>query len=286
MVVADQYFSFGAGPPTRKPTKLSFLGADGDICHTGRVGDNRTFSRFPSQAISSRNSSVGDVSPLGSVVVNYERATAVTCRSHPACASLNHCQHNIPGSTAGQSNPRQFTASHSSSWAAELTIPPVPPSHSPSRWPESLKYQKFFPLSKSLADETHHYYGDIIAKIARQQFIRSQFLLQITQNTSNSQVKGIYAGFVMVENKCIEHPTANPVLRRLASKYAMPARMWRHGIHTFLELLRHNMPDYLEHMLTFIYVAYSMMALLYETVLVLEATWTKCLGSGQLQNGY
>ena len=41
--------------------------------------------------------------------------------------------------------------------------------------------------------------------------------------------------------------------------------MWRHGIHSFLELLRHRQPANLEHMLTFIYLAYSMMALLYET---------------------
>lgn len=27
-----------------------------------------------------------------------------------------------------------------------------------------------------------------------------------------------------------QHPSASPALRRLASKYAMPARMWRHGI--------------------------------------------------------
>ncbi len=58
----------------------------------------------------------------------------------------------------------------------------------------------------------------------------------------------------------------------------MPARMWRHGIHSFLELLRHRLPASLEHMLTFIYLAYSMMALLYETVPAFEDTWIECLG--------
>ncbi|KAF4480630.1 Telomerase-binding protein EST1A [Colletotrichum fructicola Nara gc5] len=58
----------------------------------------------------------------------------------------------------------------------------------------------------------------------------------------------------------------------------MPARMWRHGIHSFLELLRHRLPASLEHMLTFIYLAYSMMALLYETVPTFEDTWIECLG--------
>ena len=75
-----------------------------------------------------------------------------------------------------------------------------------------------------------------------------------------------------------QHPSASPALRRLASKYAMPARMWRHGIHSFLELLRHRLPASLDHMLAFIYLAYSMMALLYETVPVFEDTWTECLG--------
>ncbi|CAJ2503993.1 Uu.00g113870.m01.CDS01 [Anthostomella pinea] len=140
----------------------------------------------------------------------------------------------------------------------------------------------------------------------------------IGQDQLVAEVKGIYAGLVMVEAKCIEvdnaqssqsdaklnneqwqalialhrtllhehhdfflasqHPSASSALRRLASKYAMPARMWRHGIHSFLELLRHRLPASLEHMLTFIYLAYSMMALLYETVPAFEDTWIECLG--------
>lgn len=69
-----------------------------------------------------------------------------------------------------------------------------------------------------------------------------------------------------------QHPSATFALRRLASKYAMPARMWRHGIHTFLELLRHRLPASLEHMTTFINLSYSMMALLYETVPVFKVS--------------
>ena len=139
------------------------------------------------------------------------------------------------------------------------------------------------------------------------------------------EVKGIYAGLVMVEAKCIDvddkqsvaaqekdpakqtrltpeqwqalialhktllhehhdfflasqHPSASPALSRLAAKYSMPARMWRHGIHAFLEVLRHRLPESLDHMLAFIYIAYSMMALLYETVPAFEDTWIECLG--------
>jgi Est1 DNA/RNA binding domain len=128
---------------------------------------------------------------------------------------------------------------------------------------------------------------------------------------------GIYAGLVMVEKKCVEidqqqaattnkltneqwqalialhrtllhehhdfflasqHPSSSPALKRLATKYAMPARMWRHGIHSFLELLRHRLPDSLDHMLSFVYLAYSMMALLMESVPSFEETWIECLG--------
>ncbi|KAI1506084.1 hypothetical protein F5X99DRAFT_179652 [Biscogniauxia marginata] len=148
--------------------------------------------------------------------------------------------------------------------------------------------------------------------------IRQPETRTISQEQLVAEVKGIYAGLVMVESKCIEvdnaqssqseaklnneqwqalialhrtllhehhdfflasqHPSASQALRRLASKYAMPARMWRHGIHSFLELLRHRLPGSLEHMLTFIYLAYSMMALLYETVPTFEDTWIECLG--------
>jgi len=147
----------------------------------------------------------------------------------------------------------------------------------------------------------------------------------ISQEQLVAEVKGIYAGLVMVEGKCIQvdakqaalareapvgtqpklnneqwqalialhrtllhehhdfflasqHPSATPAVRRLAIKYAMPARLWRHGIHSFLELLRNRLPDSLDHMLAFIYLAYSMMTLLYETVPAFEETWIECLG--------
>lgn len=142
----------------------------------------------------------------------------------------------------------------------------------------------------------------------------------ITQAQLIAEVKGIYGGLVLIENKCIEldsvqsssisaeqdlspeqwqkliglhrsllyehhdfflasqHPSANLGLRRLASKYQMPARMWRHGIHSFLEFLRQRLPSSLEYMLTFIYLSYSVMTLLYETVPEFVNTWIECLG--------
>ncbi|OAP54120.1 hypothetical protein AYL99_11655 [Fonsecaea erecta] len=139
----------------------------------------------------------------------------------------------------------------------------------------------------------------------------------ITQEQLETEVKGIYAGVVMVEKKCVEidaelaqttdrlnneqwqalialhrtllhehhdfflasqHPKASAALQRLPTKYAMPARMWRHGIHSFLELLRHRLPYSLEHMLSFAYLAYQMMGLLMESVPPFYNTWIECLG--------
>jgi hypothetical protein len=140
----------------------------------------------------------------------------------------------------------------------------------------------------------------------------------ISQEQLAAEVKGIYAGLVMVEAKCMnidaaqaedpttnlsqeqwqalialhrtllyehhdflmatQHPSATPALKGLATKYGMPARMWKHGIHAFLEVLRHRRPESHEHMLAFIYLAYQMMALLYETVPGFTDTWIECLG--------
>jgi len=137
----------------------------------------------------------------------------------------------------------------------------------------------------------------------------------ITPEQLAAEVKSIYSGLSLVETKCIavdagqstaiqnaehwqalialhrtllhehhdfflasQHPSASPALRRLASKYSMPARMWKHGIHSFLELLRCRLPESREFMRTFIFFAYHMMALLYETVPSFEDTWIECLG--------
>ncbi|KIV83162.1 hypothetical protein PV11_05212 [Exophiala sideris] len=141
--------------------------------------------------------------------------------------------------------------------------------------------------------------------------------IPISQEQLVKEVKGIYAGLVMVEQKCIDvcsqqaqgsaklsneqwqglialhrtllhehhdfflagqHPTASPALRRLRTDYAMPARMWRHGIHAFLELLRHRLPSSLDHMLAFVYLAHQMVSLLTDEVSEEMETWSECLG--------
>ncbi|KAI9723550.1 MAG: hypothetical protein M1828_004146 [Chrysothrix sp. TS-e1954] len=75
-----------------------------------------------------------------------------------------------------------------------------------------------------------------------------------------------------------QHPTALHEIREKALRESMPARMWKFGIHDFLELLRSLLPSSLEYMLSFLYMAYQMVALLYETVPNFEETWMECLG--------
>lgn len=72
--------------------------------------------------------------------------------------------------------------------------------------------------------------------------------------------------------------SAPPALKRLAVKCSMPERMWKHGIYSFLELLRCRLPQSCQHMRTFIYFAYHMMAFLFERVPSFEDTWIESLG--------
>ena len=58
----------------------------------------------------------------------------------------------------------------------------------------------------------------------------------------------------------------------------MPTRMWNHGVHASLEVLRYRRPELQDYLLTLIYLAYQMMALLFETVPAFTDTWIECLG--------
>lgn len=245
-------------------------------------------------------------------------AAAVACRGDPTSTTGHNSRHDIPGSTEERSSSRRSGTSHSSSWTATTT---ATPSTSSAGWAKSLTKAREYPRllcegPKEERQEKQRCGCGAYDGIALQKTNQGQTPPQFNQQLSSTQVKGIYAGLVMVENKCIvsldelrfalnsyssntqklialhrtllhehhnfflasRHPAANPALRHLASKYVMPARMWRHGIHSFLELLRHSLPGLMEHMLAFIYVAYTMMALLYETVPASEGTWIECLG--------
>ncbi|KXG51315.1 DNA/RNA-binding domain, Est1-type [Penicillium griseofulvum] len=75
-----------------------------------------------------------------------------------------------------------------------------------------------------------------------------------------------------------QHPSAGPTLKGLAGKYAMPARMWRYGVYSFLELLRQKLPGSMEYMLDFVHLSYSMITLVLESAPDFRDTWIECLG--------
>ncbi|CAI7595842.1 unnamed protein product [Penicillium palitans] len=157
---------------------------------------------------------------------------------------------------------------------------------------------------------------DTLAAESHQMF-RQPDTRTITEKQLIDEVREIYTGLAKAEKKCIEidaqqahskyeqsqdqwqtfvslhrtllykhhdflltsqHPSAGPVLKDLALKYEMPARMWRYGVHSFLELLRQKPPGFMEHMLNFIHISYSMMTLLLESVPAFKETWIECLG--------
>jgi hypothetical protein len=140
----------------------------------------------------------------------------------------------------------------------------------------------------------------------------------LSQDQLLNEVREIYAGLTMVEKKIVEldpqQTQTNPkdlsnsqwealialhrtllyehhdfflasrlspkllAMRSISSKLEIPARMWRYGIHSFLEFLRDKLPASVESMLYFIYLAYSIMTLLLESDQGSRRTWIECLG--------
>ncbi|KAH8798345.1 hypothetical protein F5884DRAFT_825462 [Xylogone sp. PMI_703] len=115
-------------------------------------------------------------------------------------------------------------------------------------------------------------------------------LEQLIAGTNN-----IYERLKMVEAKCIEiklkqdatedlNSTIQLSLHRtlldgsLSSEYAIPTRMWEHGIRALVQLLEKQLPRSSERMFSFLHFANSMMALLYETVPAFEDVWIERLG--------
>ncbi|KAF1834907.1 hypothetical protein BDW02DRAFT_316532 [Decorospora gaudefroyi] len=223
-------------------------------------------------------------------------------------------------SARGASSPYQTTPEASSEWSAEVNKS----GHFQSSQPQSHARQ---PALGTIHKPSNPQRQPGLIELQRRDPRYPELLLQpdsrpISQEQLATEVKSIYSGLTMLENRCInvdrsqaaaahencntklpsdhwqalivlhrtllhehhdfflasQHPSASPALRRLAAKYSMPARMWKHGIHSFLELLRRSLPDSIDYMLAFIYSAYQMMALLYETVPAFEDTWIECLG--------
>jgi hypothetical protein len=167
---------------------------------------------------------------------------------------------------------------------------------------------------------------DEMQETRRESFPSNFLQMPITQEQLVNEVKGIYAGLVMVEKhilekKCIQvdlqlgnpqlvsaanklsdeqwhalvalhrtllhehhdfylachHPLASTALRGLARKYAMPARMWEHGLNSFLRIFCKQVPGTNEHMLAYLDHAHSVLEDLQQRVPSLSTDWSECV---------
>lgn len=75
-----------------------------------------------------------------------------------------------------------------------------------------------------------------------------------------------------------QHPRATTKIQKLPIKHFMSDRLWLYGFQSLFDLHDSILPRFRDHMLKFIYLAYSMMTLLLETVSIFEGKWIECLG--------
>lgn len=238
------------------------------------------------------------------LVKDYGKAIAI----RTSCAASKYIKRPIAEETITACPPLTSEPSVSATEGRTLFPDPSDP-RTPEEFTEGLKRRR---------RPTETLYLDIVQSIPGLSETRSLRQAEyMSQDEFTAEIKGIYAALVMVEAKCIkldaahmsasanlsldqwqalfavhrtllyehhdflsasQHPSSSSSLRKLATKYSMPARMWKHGIHSFLEVLRRRLPDSLDYMLQFIYLAYQTVTLLYETVPSFEDTWIECLG--------
>ncbi|KAF9691745.1 hypothetical protein EKO04_010308 [Ascochyta lentis] len=231
-------------------------------------------------------------------------------RSRPHDIRLYNPKHGNKGVTA----PHRSATEHSSGWSGDIDTNQtqmgspnkqprsnkLQPSHTQSRQPGLIELQRYDPRfpglllqpdsrpisQEQLASEVKSIYAGLTMVETKCIHVDR---VQATAPQENKQLAPDHWQALIALHRTLlhehhdfflasQHPSASPALRRLAAKYTMPARMWKHGIHSFLELLRQRLPASLDYMLAFIYLSYQMMALLYETVPAFEDTWIECLG--------
>lgn len=122
-------------------------------------------------------------------------------------------------------------------------------------------------------------------EINEKHFMKIQKKILFCQTKSNSkqwQILIVLHKLLLHEHHdffvIFQHFFANSALNQLIIKYSMFAKMWRHDIHVFLKIFRYELSEILNHMLIFIYCAYSMIILFFEIVSIFEIIWTKCFG--------
>lgn len=74
------------------------------------------------------------------------------------------------------------------------------------------------------------------------------------------------------------HPSAPREVKDFCHIHQLPSRLWKHGVHNLLEFWRSRLPESKEYLHAYIYLAYQMFTLLFETVKAFENSWLECLG--------
>ncbi|KAF2496385.1 hypothetical protein BU16DRAFT_561204 [Lophium mytilinum] len=155
------------------------------------------------------------------------------------------------------------------------------PMHHQNSYPDLISQPDSRPISQEqLAADLKSIYASLTA--IESKVLQANHYLQIDELHRHEQALVTAHSALIVEHfeffQISQHPAASPALRRLATKYSMPARLWKHGIHSLLEALRLRLPESLESMLRFLYFAYHMMGLFFEMFPAFETTWMESLG--------
>lgn len=246
-----------------------------------------------------RGTSAGD--SLTAVDPEFSRDVPYSMGSNkPHPKTQDNRLYNPKQGTKGTTSPLRANREHSSDTLADVALSPHQSSARITRQPGLIELQKYDPRypglllqpdsrpisQEQLASEVKSIYAGLT--MVETKCIHVDRAQAAAPKDNKSLAPDHWQALIALHRTLLhehhdfflasQHPSASPALRRLAAKYTMPARMWKHGIHSFLELLRQRLPESLDYMLAFIYLAYQMMALLYETVPAFEDTWIECLG--------
>ncbi|KAF2093638.1 hypothetical protein NA57DRAFT_81138 [Rhizodiscina lignyota] len=123
--------------------------------------------------------------------------------------------------------------------------------------PLKLRYTPQWPMLYMHVESRHKVIYNDFAMVGTECVPIDEAMKAICCGESESETANEHGQTVESLQTLLQHPSPSE-LDRLALKYPMPARMWRHGIHAYLKLFRYRLPETSEYMLAFIYLAYQM----------------------------
>lgn len=75
-----------------------------------------------------------------------------------------------------------------------------------------------------------------------------------------------------------QYPSSDQKLKSLPREKGIAIRVWKHGIHTILEIFRHRLPQCREYLDLYVRSTYAMIGLFYESLIDFKLVWLECLG--------